>query len=330
SIGPDGRSVLGIGSDSVREFDVVTSQPAGPLLAHGEQARSAFYCPDGRSILTVGDRNDIRLWDRSGGQKIGEGPAGAEIDRLDFSANGAYVAVARADRSVSIHRIPTGELQGPPWKLPPQYSGLVLGPDGRAAYTHDASGGVREWDAARGNILRVWKAPGRVQHIRFVEGKIVVITGDGEHLARAWDLESGRPLSGSLSDIAGTIFSFAFSPDGRSILTGLWDHHDARLWDTATGKPIGPPIHHGEAVYHVAFTSDGSRMMSISVNHEFRSQEVPVPLPGDAERIRCWVEVLTGMELDAEGTLRDLDAGAVERRRERLGELGGPPDGVDG
>ena len=37
---------------------------------------------------------------------------------------------------------------------------------------------------------------------------------------------------------------------------------------------------------------------------------------------------VTGMELDAEGTIRDRDADTVQRRRDRLRELGGPPDGV--
>jgi WD40 repeat protein len=118
------------------------------------------------------------------------------------------------------------------------------------------------------------------------------------------------------------------SPDGSSILTGLWDRHNARLWDTATGKPIGPPVHHGEAVHFVSITPDGKRMMSLSVNGEFRSQDVPSLLPGDVECIRCWVELLTGMELDNEGTLHDLDADALQQRRQRLSELGGPPDGV--
>jgi WD40 repeat protein len=119
-----------------------------------------------------------------------------------------------------------------------------------------------------------------------------------------------------------------FSPDGRSILTGTWDRRNSRLWDAATGKPIGPPVHHNESVHFVAFTPDGRRMMSASTNGEFRAQDVPQPLPGDAERFRCWVEVLTGMELDAEEAIHDLDADALQRRRERLRELGGPPDGV--
>jgi len=33
----------------------------------------------------------------------------------------------------------------------------------------------------------------------------------------------------------------AFSPDGKSVLTGSWDN-TARIWDAATGQPIGTPM----------------------------------------------------------------------------------------
>src|SRR5436305_189440 len=43
------------------------------------------------------------------------------------------------------------------------------------------------------------------------------------------------------------VFSVAFSPDGKTILTGGQDCM-ARLWDVATMRPIGPPIVHDDYI----------------------------------------------------------------------------------
>ncbi len=51
--------------------------------------------------------------------------------------------------------------------------------------------------------------------------------------------------------------SFArFSPDGREILTGS-DSGKAQFWETATGRPIGPPLAHPASVNCCAFSPDG-------------------------------------------------------------------------
>ncbi|HWG42526.1 MAG TPA: protein kinase [Gemmataceae bacterium] len=329
SFAPDGHRMVGIAGNKAREYDVITGQPAGPILVHPQGLVDASYSPDGQYLLTVGTRYDVRFWERASGRQRGECPPGAKIVSLTYSADGGCAAITRGDHSASVHRAPTGKPQGPLLKLPASYSDLVLRPDGKMAFTYDTMSHIQEWDVRAGKVIRVRTAPGPVRYIQFVAGKTVVVTGEGRHLARAWDLETNRPISGPLSDLAGKISWLTFSPDGSSILTGLWDRHNARLWDTATGKPIGPPVHHNEAVPFVAITPDGRRMMSGSVNGEFRSQDMPLPLPGDAARIRCWVELLTGLELDAQGVIRDLNADALQQRREHLHELGGPPDGVN-
>jgi hypothetical protein len=50
------------------------------------------------------------------------------------------------------------------------------------------------------------------------------------------------------------------------------------------------------------------------------------PIEGDPERILLWAQVITGLELDEYGGTRGLDAAAWEQRRQRLQELGGPPE----
>jgi WD40 repeat protein/tRNA A-37 threonylcarbamoyl transferase component Bud32 len=53
----------------------------------------------------------------------------------------------------------------------------------------------------------------------------------------------------------------AYSPDGKRIATGSKDN-TARLWDAATGGPIGQPLEHRGRVKAVAFSPDGRALLT--------------------------------------------------------------------
>ena len=77
----------------------------------------------------------------------------------------------------------------------------------------------------------------------------------------------------------------------------------------------------------VAFTSDTQvRTGTTAGTVRFWDAERS-PIQGDVERIRFWVQVITGFELNAEGSLRALDGRRWHERRARLRELGGAPTG---
>jgi len=68
--------------------------------------------------------------------------------------------------------------------------------------------------------------------------------------------------------------------------------------------------------------SPDSRTLLLDDMHLYN---VPQTLRGDRPRLRLWVEVITGRELDAGGEVADLEATAWQQRRDRLHKLGGPP-----
>jgi hypothetical protein len=98
------------------------------------------------------------------------------------------------------------------------------------------------------------------------------------------------------------------------------------LWDVATGWRLGPPLRHHQEVYAVAFRPDGRAVLTGSRDKTARQWRLPPPLAGDPDRITCWLQVLTGMELDEREALRLLDAGSWQERRRQLQEWGGPPN----
>jgi WD40 repeat protein len=163
-----------------------------------------------------------------------------------------------------------------------------------------------------------------VRAVAFSPDGRTIFTGCWDMTARLWDVATGQAL-GKPFEHEGVLFAVAFSPDGKTLLTGSHDY-TARLWDTATARPLGKPLVHGGGVRAVAFSPDGRTLLTGSDDHNARLWGVPSPVRGDVDRIQLWAQVLTGVELDAQGDYRVLDAAIWQERRRRLSQIGGPPD----
>jgi hypothetical protein len=69
------------------------------------------------------------------------------------------------------------------------------------------------------------------------------------------------------------VFSAAFSPDGKRIVTASRDK-TARLWNAETGKSIGELQGHTDGVFSAAFSPDGNRIVTASWDKTARLWEV--------------------------------------------------------
>jgi WD40 repeat protein len=82
------------------------------------------------------------------------------------------------------------------------------------------------------------------------------------------------------------VWSAAFSPDGRRIVTAS-ENKTVRLWKVETGEPIGEPLKgHANSVFSAAFSPDGKRIVTASADETVRlwdsetGKQIGEPLKG--------------------------------------------------
>jgi WD40 repeat protein len=112
--------------------------------------------------------------------------------------------------------------------------------------------------------------------LRLVESwRSAVAAGDlasvWPHAARAnlaaW--QRHQPAFLAVFSHAGPVNSVAFSPDGKTVITGCSDK-TARLWDVATGQAVGQTMTHQGSLSDVAFSPDGKTVLTGSRDHTAR------------------------------------------------------------
>jgi WD40 repeat protein len=140
----------------------------------------------------------------------------------------------------------------------------------RSAFSHDGGslavrGSIA--DSASGKVVSALD-PGAWSAVAFSpDGRVLATTTD--FAVKLWDVRNGYRAGATLAR-SERVNSIAFSPNGRQLAVGHTDD-SARLWDTATGEPVGLLLQNRfdarlqtlENVA-VAFSPDGFRVATAS------------------------------------------------------------------
>ncbi len=131
-----------------------------------------------------------------------------------------------------------GAAVGPPLDHPGAVTAIALSPDGGWAVTAGADGAARVWDAA-GRLLRTVEHGAPIAGLDLKPGGAVFATAGGPPGVRLWDRATGA-AGGPAPDVPGATF-VGFSRDGAKLATAD-EAGQARVWATATGRPLTPPL----------------------------------------------------------------------------------------
>lgn len=244
---PDGTRLLSGDIETLKLWDVVSGRevmPFGnqPRPVTATSLRAVAYSPDGKTVAS-GDgqftESTVRLWDATTGRELKSLSGHSDsVTSISFSPDGLMVASGSQDQTVKLWDVQSGkELRTLTPQSETQYSvnAIAFSPDGKTVAGGSHEGIVRLWDVSTGKVLRTFA--GRVADFVLA----VAFSPDGRELvsssfyrtARLWDIASGKPL-GVFEPHSSSVSSLAFSPDGRTLATGM--NGTVRLWDLTRGQ----------------------------------------------------------------------------------------------
>jgi serine/threonine protein kinase/WD40 repeat protein len=285
-VSPEGRLMASAGDDGAWLWDLAAGRPIAAPLPTGP-LRSAWFDPEGRSLITSGARGLLRwpLVFEPGGVVLRLGPperlAATTADLAHGFAGlsrfgGAVAAITGPDEVLVL------PLRAPGVRVKLKGHGEVLGvaisPDGRWAATVEGGppgagiDAVRLWDVRAGRAVTSLPHEGGYHSVAFSpDGRRLVTSTIEEY--RVWAVGTWERRRVIRRDW-GLLGSAAFSPDGR-IMALAHSRHAVRLHDAATFAELAtleaPDPRH---ISWLSFTPAGGLLVA-TTDHAIQLWDLP-------------------------------------------------------
>jgi WD40 repeat protein len=286
-------------------WDVATGRQLGSSLrlTKGSPPSAMAFSPDDKALETVipdpgaaagtEPPGEVATWDVATHQQAGvpfslTGTYFPVRGAVAFSPDGATLAVGSyAPQLWSVSaRKRIAALPRPPGE-PAQADIVTFSPDGETLATYDGNGATQVWDTATWQVIAVLPA-GRdpVGTMAFSPDGQELAMGSNDGTTRLWDVAAASPFTAA--DAMGSVASF---PASQTLAATVAGHPGwVRLWDMATGRPIGTlPSADPSDVGTAAFSANG-KVLAVGYNDgTVRLWDVPtrkliggpLPYPGE-------------------------------------------------
>jgi WD40 repeat protein len=280
---PDGAQFLSIDEDlNLRLWASATGELLQTLERPSHSVTAFAFAHGAPLFAAAGESSKITLWNTKTGLIVRSIDAPFErVTALALSKDGETVFAGGQGR-LAILKASSGKIRQSSGKLVERYQGnaIGLGDPVTLAFSFDTRRAVMSdrvnfviVDVLAGKILQTIDRDDTLNAAAFSRDGSYLVIGGGEVASTAatievWHVETGKLVS-SVKDVSFTVWSVAFSPDGRSVIAGGERNMVARF-SAATGEPLGEFVGHAADVSSVAVSHDGKRVLSGSLDGTIR------------------------------------------------------------
>jgi eukaryotic-like serine/threonine-protein kinase len=265
-------SILATASeDEILLWHLPTGQPYAKPIRHDARLGlpSLVFSDDDRWLATAGADFTVRLWDARTANQLGESMRhGAGVVGLTFADQSRLLVTGSLDGTTRFWRPPNLAPVGTPLRS----ASLVAIPD--------VSRDLIVASPTQGGLVDLWSvnesraAPslphGALALVKFDRSGRFLLTGDGDGLVRVWDLAPAAPAPSQLAtDDTDFHWHVVASPDGTvaGVSSGGSPERAAiRVFDVRSGIPRTPTMRFGGYANALAFSPDGRRFVTASVD----------------------------------------------------------------
>ena len=335
---PDSKTIATGSSDrTIRLWDAATGTHQTTLASAVGDMRSLAYSPDGNIIGCGGGNGDVQLWDTQT-LKLKSTLTGhtARVKSIAYAPNGNTIATASLDGTVRLWDAATGK---PKVTLTGymRINAAMYAPDGKTIVTGNQDGEVHFWDVSTGKLKNTFMGAknGSISNITYSpDGKTIAAVSSYNDQVLLRDAKTGKHKA-TLAHVGliDTIFlilqnreydvnSIAYSPDGKTIVTGgnyyTIEKGTVYLWDARTGKRKRVIFKGPGTVRTVVFSKDGKRIIAtggwknkVRVWHAETGKELtptPADTPGSSKWLLHSADGTTTAEVRQNGTVLITEA----------------------
>jgi WD40 repeat protein len=245
-----GKILFGGSNKSIRTLDQVTGQEVDRMGIHGAWVYPPDFSPDRRRALNPMSDKSFWLWDLETRKPVLELQGHTTtVVCAAFSPDARLAVSGSSDKTVRVWDLATGKELKTFFGHGSTITGVAFAPDGRHVLSGSRDKTLRWWSVETGNEVLCLKGHAdAVQAIAISPTGRHAVSGSGgtwlgnkyvpgtEHLLRLWDLQTGQEIA-RFQGHTGDINCIAFSPDGRTFLSGSADM-TVRLWQFPAPGPV--------------------------------------------------------------------------------------------